>query len=521
MRPFTPEDYVEIWNRRKWWFIIAAFVIAAGTVIVAGFLPKIYTSNSLILLEGQPVGGDNAAAQAKPGGDTETEQQLSTLIQETLSRTRLEQIMQDNGYLSPTERATDSQLEEFRSKIDIDILKDNDARHASSPFGFRINYSDRKPKNAQRIANELASFFVSERMKSQEQTAQESNEYLQSQLDSAAKDVTEKQQAIEDFKKHYAGQLPVDEQLNVQTVMRLQTQLQVSQQALARANEEITGVDAPGQSSSNGTQQGRADSATEKLSSDLGALQSKLADLLSRDTPTHPDVIKTKAEIARVKTELASEQAAASSKTADDGTGKTTASAAGLSVGNANKLRDAKAEVIARTAEQKRINQEIDQYQMNLQEIPFRSQQYSDLDRAYQDSKTAFDMMKKKVSDAQLDNDMQIRLQGQRFRIQDFASLPDTPTQPVYWKINMGGLGAALLFGVVLAGAIEFSDTTMKSDRDVEYYLQTKNLATVPILALPGDAAKGSRRRHIWVVCSMVTVVAVLGVIGYLYLIRM
>jgi polysaccharide chain length determinant protein (PEP-CTERM system associated) len=518
MRPFAPEDYVEIWNRRKWWFIVAAFVITVGTIIVAGFLPKEYTSNSLILLEGQPVGGDNAASQAnKPGGDAETEQQLSTLIQETLSRTRLEQIMQDNGYLSPTERASDTQLEDFRSKIDIDILKDNDAHHSSSPYGFRINYSDRKPKNAQRIANELASFFVSERMKSQEQTAQESNEYLQSQLDAAAKDVAEKQQAIEDFKKHYEGQLPVDEQMNVQTLMRLQSQLQVSQQAIARANEEITAVDTPGQSSSNGTQQGRADTATEKLSSDLGALQSKLADLLSRDTPTHPDVIKTKAEIERVKTELASEQAA--SPKAVDASGKPTTT--GLSSGNASKLRDAKAEIIARNAEQKRIQQQIDQCQTNLQEIPFRSQQYSDLERAYQDSKTAFDTMKKKVSDAQLDNDMQIRLQGQRFRIQDFASLPDTPTQPVYWKINLGGLGGALLFGLVLAGAIEFGDTTMKSDRDVEYYLQTKNLATVPILALPGDAVKGARRRHIWMVCSTVTIVVALGLIGYLYLIRM
>src|SRR5208282_2656904 len=130
--------------------------------------------------------------------------------------------MQDNGYLSPTETATDTQLEDFRDSIEINILKDNDPRHASSPFGFKISYTDHKPKNAQRITNELASFFVSERLKSQEQTAQESNEYLQSQLDSALKDVNEKQLALTDFKQHYDGQLPIDEQLNVQALMRLQ-----------------------------------------------------------------------------------------------------------------------------------------------------------------------------------------------------------------------------------------------------------------------------------------------------------
>src|SRR5712692_10291508 len=115
MRPFTPDDYLEIWNRRKWWFYAAAFLIATGTAIVAALLPKTYTSNCLILLEGQPVASDPSAPAQRPGGDTQTEQQLSTLIQQTLSRTRLEQIMHDNRYLSPTETASDSALDDFRT----------------------------------------------------------------------------------------------------------------------------------------------------------------------------------------------------------------------------------------------------------------------------------------------------------------------------------------------------------------------------------------------------------------------
>jgi polysaccharide chain length determinant protein (PEP-CTERM system associated) len=522
MRPLTPEDYVDIWSRRKWWFLAAIFIITAGTSIVAAMLPKMYTSESLILLEGQPVNSDAASNAPKPAGDAGTEQQLSTLIQQTLSRTRLEQIMQDVGYLSPTDKDPDGKADEFRSNISVNILKDSDPRHASAPYGFKISYSDHKPKNAQRVTNELASFFISERLKSQQQTAEESNQYLQGQLDSAAKDVTEKQQALDDFKQRYIGQLPVDEQLSVQSIMRLQTQLQVNQQSMERAREEEAAVENPTQTTGSTAQPGGpVDSATAKLSTDLGALQSKLADLLSRDTPTHPDVIKTQAEIAHVKAELASEQAATAAKTTDANGKVTTANSSLSNANSVAKLKDAKAEITSRTEEAKRIQAELDRYQTNLQQIPFRSQQYSELDRSLEDSKTAFEAMKKKVGDAQLTNDMEIRLQGQRFRIQDFASLPTDPATPVYWKINLGGLGAALLFGIVLAGAIEFSDSTMKSDRDVEYYLQTKNLATVPVLALPGEGEKGRMKRRLWTIVGIVTVVVMLGSIGYLYLIRM
>jgi hypothetical protein len=128
--------------------------------------------------------------------------------------------------------------------------------------------------------------------------------------------------------------------------------------------------------------------------------------------------------------------------------------------------------------------------------------------------------LKKKVDDAQLSNDMQIRLQGQRFSIQDFASLPDSPTTPVYWKINMGGIGVALLFGIVLAGGMELRDTTMKSDRDIEYYLQTKNLATVPVLAMPGETHSATMKKRVWMIGSVPVVLAVAGLIGYLYFLR-
>lgn len=517
MRPISPEDYIEIWSRRKWWFYVGAFLVAAGTAIGAALIPKMYTSECLILLEGQPVGSDATAGMQRPGGDPQTEQQIQTLIQQSLSRTRLEKILQDSGRVAPTDTPTDAALDELRSKIDISILKDNDPRRSSGPYGFKISYKDRNPKNAQRISNEVASFIVSERLKTQEQTAQESNQFLDTQLNAALKDLVEKQRTLTDYKKRFSGQLPIDEQLNIQSLVRLQTQLQVNQQAVERTREEQTAIENNTQATTATAKQASVESAGAKLNSDLGTLKAKLADLLSRDTPTHPDVIKTRAEITHVQAAIASEQQAeAKASEADKKPVATNVSAASQS-----RLNDAKAQIVALLAAQTRIQEGIDLYQSNLQQIPLHAQQYAELERAYQDSKTTFDALKKKVDDARLTNDMKLRLQGQRFRIQDFASLPDKPTYPVYWKVNLGGLGAALLFGILLAGAIEFRDTTMKSERDVEYYLQTKNLATVPVLSLPVESQRASRRKRFWVMGTVPAVLLISGLLGYLYLVRM
>jgi polysaccharide chain length determinant protein (PEP-CTERM system associated) len=516
MRPFTPEDYKEIWDRRKWWFVAGVFIVAAGTALVAALLPKVYTSQCLILLEGQPVGSDTNAGAQRPGGDQQTEQQLQMLIQQALSRTRLEQIMHDSGYVSPADSVSDTQLDEFRDKININMLKDKDPRHNSAPYGFEVTYSDHNPKKAQRITNALASFVVSERLKSQEQAAKESNQFLDNQLEVAAKDVTEKQRALSDFKTRYAGQLPVDEQLNVQSLVRLQAQLQESQQAAERARGEIAAIENPPDTAATTSTHSSPDSPLAKLNGNLGTLKAKLADLLSRDTPSHPDVVKTRAEIARIQAEIAAEQAA-QAKTADADPKK----AANVTGSNATRLADAQAQIVTRQAEQKRIQDDIRRYQQNLELIPIHGQQFTEFERAYQDSKTTFDTLKKKVDDARLANDMKLGLQGQRFRIQDFASLPDKPASPVYWKINLGGLGGALLVGILVAGFIEFRDTTMKSERDVEYYLQTKNLTTVPVLVLPAETQQAQRRKRMWIVGTLPAVLLIAGLLGYLYLVRM
>ena len=56
--PMTPKDYIDILKRRKWSFIIPAFIVFVIAAVVAMALPSIYMSTSTILIEEQDIPAD-------------------------------------------------------------------------------------------------------------------------------------------------------------------------------------------------------------------------------------------------------------------------------------------------------------------------------------------------------------------------------------------------------------------------------------------------------------------------------
>ncbi|HTS69421.1 MAG TPA: Wzz/FepE/Etk N-terminal domain-containing protein, partial [Terriglobia bacterium] len=91
----TPElsDYWDIFVRRRWWIIIPAIVIAGGTVGVVSKLPKVYRSQTTILVEPQKVPSDFV----KPTVTTDVNNRLQIISQEILSRTHLQRIIDEYG----------------------------------------------------------------------------------------------------------------------------------------------------------------------------------------------------------------------------------------------------------------------------------------------------------------------------------------------------------------------------------------------------------------------------------------
>jgi len=512
-RPLTGEDYKAIWKRRKWWFLGTTALVTGVTCLVVALLPSFYRSEALILIE-QP-----AAQQeyVKPIVAADSDQIISGLIQQVMSRTVLGRL----DLLKKSGAIAEKDLEDFRQAVTITPLRDsNDPRRpAGKPYGLKVSFLGSSPEQAQRVTNELAALVVDEAGRMTLEQAEKTTNVLRAQLELAVAKVRGTGEALANFRKQYAGQLPIDEQLTIQTLSNLQTESQVNTQALTRTRQNIADVEtamqspAAGQSETSEASSTAQDPGLSRLVTDLQTLKDKLADLQSRYKPGHPDVIKTRDQIKLLEAEVATEKAErAASKTSKPGVTPTHATPATVA-----RARQSQAELAAHTAERSQLERQMAHYQANLLAIPGRQQQYSELERDYDAAKKDYETVRDQVSDAEHSTDVYQRQKVVRYRIQDYASLPATAELPVRWKINLGGLGGALALGLVLAGIMEFRDTSAKSEPDVDFYFGLKCLALIPELPTPVKAKRGRGKRYAWMLASGLLVLVLAGLNLYMY----
>src|SRR4051812_2608763 len=97
----SPEHYLCLLLHRKWWIVAVFLAVSAGTAAYSYYLPDIYKSETLILVDPQKV--PESYVKATVTGDVRN--RLGTLSQQILSATRLQKII-DSLNLYPQEKKT-------------------------------------------------------------------------------------------------------------------------------------------------------------------------------------------------------------------------------------------------------------------------------------------------------------------------------------------------------------------------------------------------------------------------------
>src|SRR3990167_1352128 len=102
---------------------------------------------------------------------------------------------------------------------------------------FKIAYSGREPTVVAQVTNELASLFIGENLKAREKVAIGTTEFLKEQLDETQKNLEEQEAKLRDFKMKHLGEMPEQQQANLQILGQLQARLQAATDALSRAEQ--------------------------------------------------------------------------------------------------------------------------------------------------------------------------------------------------------------------------------------------------------------------------------------------
>ena len=89
------------------------------------------------------------------------------------------------------------------------------------------------------------------------------------------------------------------------------------------------------------------------------------------------------------------------------------------------------------------------------------------------------------------------RQQGEQFTVMDAANLPDAPTFPNRPLFAVGGLAAGLAIGLLLAGLLEYRDTSLRNERDIFAFTKLPTLAIIAHMdGLPQVDPERSRWKH-------------------------
>ena len=475
-RELNLHDYLAIARRRMWWLVLPTVIFPIITYLVSLRVPNRYTSQTTVLVDQQKV----PDSFVKPVVTEDLNGRLATMQEQILSRTRLQPMIERFGLFKSDEGKVPMEVlvDRMRKLITVTPIRANDGLRRGDMPGFSISFTAENARLAQQVCTEITSMFVSENLKAREQSAVGTTEFLTSQLDEAKRQLDSQDSKLAQFKMKYSGQGPEYEQTNLSMLATLNTQLQATTQTLARAQQDKTYSESLLAQQSAAWQASRAGTNPDTLDHQLSVLQAQLVTLQSRYTEDHPDIIKLKREIAKLKKALA-ENASASDALSKD--------VKKVGVNEPPELQQLRLQihqldsvVKERAAEQQMLRQQIGLYQSRVQLSPRVEEEYKQLTRDYTTAQKFYDDLLQKKTQSEMATNLERRQQGEQFRVMDPPNLPETPTYPKRWQFTGFGVLGGFGFGLAAVVILEFRDKLMRTEHDVLHYLQLPTLALVP-----------------------------------------
>jgi polysaccharide chain length determinant protein (PEP-CTERM system associated) len=500
-RELTLDDYLAMLRRRMKVILIPALLAPlAGFLVSYGFAAK-YTSQSLVLVVGQKV--PEGIVQSVVTQDLS--QRIATLQQQVLSQERLQPMLERVGFAKPGQDL-DEAIEGIRNNMSVEPVvtdlsqassggKKKPGQGTSVP-GFTVNYTAATARRAQLICNELTSLLLTENLRSREDVARGTTDFLSKQVEDTKRNLDELDSKLAAFKKQYMGQLPGDEDNNLKILMGLNSQLESNTQTLSRAQQDKAYTESLLAQQLSAWKNSQSASNPQSLQQQLSQLQTQLIELQARYTADHPDVIKTQADISEVKKRLA-EVNSPSAKGTDISADKESAS-------EPPEIRQLRLQVhqyedliSQATRDQKRLTQEISVYQGRVSLSPAIEEQYKQLARDYENTQKVYQDLLADKSKSDIALKMEQQQEGEQMRMLNPANLPDLPSFPNRILFAGAGLGAGLGLGVGLALWLEFRDNSIRTQADAEAALDLPMLVAVPwVVETP--VANGNGKGNFW-----------------------
>ena len=504
-KKYTLDDFLRIAWKRRYYIAIPLVAIASATAVVAMFLPNRYRASTSILVIPQRVPEDfvQSTVTAQLG------ERINMISQQILSRTRLERIIQEfTLYERERERMImEDVVERMRRDISLSVSVPRRGRDQASSFS--IGFESQDPRIAMRVTERLASLFVQENIEDRALLADQTNQFLNGQLEEARRRLTEHEQSLQAFRQKNNGQLPDQVGANIQMMQTNQQQLaavienttrdrdrlQTLQRALTEAPAAVTVT--PGQAAASGSEP-TATTAAQQLES----ARTQLSAMLLRLKPEHPDIGRAKRVVAELEAKAEAEALAQPlSATSPSPTVIRDRAAQQRLDSLRAEIEEVRARIDSGTREATRLQASIATYTTRVNAAPALESELAKLMRDYTTLQEGYTGLLRKNEESKIALNLERRQIGEQFKVIDGARLPERPVSPDRVRINLFGILGGLAFGLGLVALLEYRDTSFKSDDDIVTTLALPVIAVIPLMRSVSER-RALRRRRLFVAAT-------------------
>jgi protein tyrosine kinase modulator len=466
-KQYTPEDILHMVLRRKWWIVIPGLMLGAAAYGVAKLVPNAYRAETVILLVPPRVAESYVRSAVV---NDSMSYRLQSITEQILSRTALERVLREER-----RPVSQSVLEDMREHLEVKPVKDNT---------FKLSYVDDDPTEVMRVTNRLASMFIEENLKDRTRLAEDTNAFLESQLEETRRRLKERETALEQFRTQYAGELPSQVNTNLQVIQSTQLQLQTNSDALNRVQDRKLVLErqlADGALDIVPVPAAAVVPVTATTGEQLDAARETLKTLQGRYTPEHPDVIRAQRNVTALETKLRAERVAAGPaprpEPVDYSPRERRRRATQLEIDQIDR------DINYRQNEEKRLRALLDEYQQRVELAPKRESAMTELTRDYQTLQDAYKSLLAKKEDSRIAANLERERAGEQFKVIDPARRPEQPFKPNRRFIAALGLMLGIGLGIGLGGLLEYRDESLYEADDAISLLKVPVIALIPVAA--------------------------------------
>ena len=464
---------LETLRRRKFILIASVLLLTAGFGIFAHFQPNRYRGTAVI-----------AAAQTTPPEylrqvappPLNIEDHLWTVREVLYSDAVLNAVAKDsNEYRNHQGNLSPEQLEQLKEGIGIKV---------ESEHSFQLTYQTGDRSDAMNVTNKLAALFVQTASAKREQKTSEAASVIDEQLDALKKRLEQQSRQMHDYKSKAVNALPdhIDDNLHAigstrQQILERQTKIAEEEAKKSSIQRELQDLEAKGVLEQPIVHEKTADDVK------LGELRIQLAELQTKYTPQHPNVIAMKQQIAELEKTIVSQPSK----------GRSEPSQTYLRYSQLkSELEGIDQRVAAYKRDQEALKAQLETYSQQLQATPQHEKVIEDMDRELKVGDMQFHALLDKQLDTKLAKGFEESESGIAFTIVEPAGLPQSPYSPQRARLILMGLAAGLGLGLALVFVLEQNDTTFGNIEEFQSFTTLPVAGVVPHVQ---EKTKGRKTR--------------------------